>query len=186
MAFDYKENFGVFKDALRNKGHAEVELDRAAADIGQRFMREIWAVQPVGGPDPMPGRSTRPSIRQKHSPIERGWLGSPRIQNVGPATRTIEIVSESPHVTFFTMWAGRPYLGTRPGADIIAVDAERLAFWWMGAARFPKKVEGQNRKGFVPATDFMQAAFAKTEPFIWNRIRDVATFTLDKQFENLT
>lgn len=186
MPLDVQDNFTRVKNAIAGStAKSEVQMDHVASTIGNRFMREIWAVQPVGGPDPMPGRNTRPSERQGNRPIERGWLDSPRIRKEGPGTRTIEIVSESPHVTFFTEWAGRPYLGTQPGNDIVAVNARTLAFWWMGSARFPVRVPGKNRKGFTPASDFMQMAFARTEPFIWEQIKGLAGFALDEQFRDL-
>lgn len=186
MVLKSTDNFDKLKSQLGSTAVAEAQLDRAADAIGKELMRQIWITQPVGGPDPMPGRSERPSIRQSHAPIEAGWLDSPRINDPGIGTRTIEIVSESPHVRFFTMWSGRPYLGTKPGADIVAVNAERLAFWWMNGARFPKVVPGENRKGFTPSTDFMEVAYGATEPFIWQQVRGVAAFALDKQFEGLT
>jgi len=156
----------------------EIKLDLAAKNISTRFMTAIQRLQPVGSNDDGMGRG-RPSLRLGNKPIENGWLDSPRIENDGPGARTIEIVSESPHIEFFTLWTGRPWLGTKPGKDIVMRD-KLLAFWWMGQAHYMERVRGADRNGFIPAIDFMEAAYRQTEPFIWQQLGNVMRFSLDQ------
>jgi hypothetical protein len=68
----------------------------------------------------------------------------------------MHISSESEHISLFTYWTGRSYLGIRPGAAQVASNPPRTLAFWSGGPRFPRSTAPH---GFEVETDFMQDAF---------------------------
>lgn len=152
------------------------ETNVLAEEVARDVFMEIMQRQPDGTKNPDPLRSERPSERQGLVPIEKGWLGGPRLEHVVDNATDFVLRSESEHIEYFTNMMGRrQWLGTKNTRGIDADKAKYLRFWWMGREWRAKHVD---HRGFTPTTDFVEDAWRATEPGARKKLRDTMRLSL--------
>jgi len=160
-------------------------INQTARWMARELFQQVMQRQPVyRGNDPIrPG--VRPSERQGYVPIEKGWLGGPKLEYPKPGRIDIVLKSESEHVKYFTNMMGRrQYLGTRHQKGVWAgKNHDMLVFWGDGHVNRRSWV---NHQGFIVESDFVEDAWNMILPRAMQRLGNDVKVSLVQSFEGVS